>query len=78
MSATAEVKHGDERNRHQLVDVEWKEDVVDGAAVVVSGSSWTRDVYEKWCAHCKLWIRCDGIMGALGFWLIHESKETHK
>lgn len=69
-------QHGAERNRRQETSgsepVEYRDARTGETVFRGSAVSHTRTVVERWCAGCECWIKCDGIMGFLGWIAEHQ------
>lgn len=74
-----EPKHGEIRN-HRMETVQGEDrELLDGRTgeVVYRGPmvSMTQTACEKWCSHCKKWVRCAGIMGPIRFLAFHDKAD---
>lgn len=92
LAPSVPTRHGAERNRRTVtsssapvpVDFvgpdgqKYRELPAVTIRAAIPGSSWTREVMERWCEHCEAWIECDGIMGTLAFTFEHEDKPHPK
>ncbi len=64
-------EHGDQRNYRMERELARDEfEASEGKTVTVEYAGSECSVRERYCAHCREWIECRGVIGAL-HWLAH-------